>query len=45
MSLDRKFNEDSKNVNFSLQVGITGEFVLDCRTVFLAHQTLRPLSL
>jgi len=34
MSLDRKFNGDFKNVLktviFSLQVGITGDFVLDC---------------
>jgi len=32
--LDRKFNEDSKNVLktliFSLQVGFTSDFVLDC---------------
>jgi len=34
MSLDRKFSEDSKNmlktVIFSLQVGFTSNFVLDC---------------
>jgi len=32
--LDRKFNEDSKNVLktviFLLQVGFTGDFILDC---------------
>jgi len=35
--LDKKFNEDSKNVvktvTFSLQVGSTGDFVPDCQTV------------
>jgi len=34
MLLDRKFNEDSSNVLktviFSLQVGLTGDFVPDC---------------
>jgi len=34
MSLDRKFNEDSKNVlkivTFSLQVGFSGNFVAGC---------------
>jgi len=34
MLLDRKFNEDSKNVLktvfFSPQVGLTGDFVPDC---------------
>jgi len=34
MSLDRKFNEDSRNVLktviFSLQVGFLGDFVTDC---------------
>jgi len=43
MSLDRTFNEDSKKVLktviLSLQVGITGDFVLDCRIVLLADQT------
>jgi len=42
MSLDRKFNENSKNVLetviFSLQVGFTGDFVH--QTVLLAVQTL-----
>jgi len=37
MSLDRKFNEDSKNVlrNMirSLQVGFTSNFVPDCQSV------------
>jgi len=46
MSLDRKLNKDSKNVLktviFSLQVGITGDFVFDCRIVLLADQTLTP---
>jgi len=32
--IDRKFNEDSKNVlktvTFSLQVGFTSDFVLEC---------------
>jgi len=32
--LNRKFNEDSKNVlktvSFSLQIGFTGDFVPDC---------------
>jgi len=43
MSLDRKFNGNSKNVLktviFSLQVGFTGDFVLDCGTVFLFYDT------
>jgi len=34
MSLDRKYNEDSKNVLkiviFSLQVGFSGNFVAEC---------------
>jgi len=34
MSLDRKFNEDSKNVLknmiWSLQVGFTSDFIPDC---------------
>jgi len=46
MSLGRKLNEDSKNVFktviFLLQVGFTGDFVLDCRIVFLADQMLTP---
>jgi len=37
MFLGRKFNKDSKNVLktviFSLQVGLTGNFVSDCQTV------------
>jgi len=50
MSLDRKLNEDSKNVFktviFSLQVGFTVDFVPDClsgstnvNTVFLPDST------
>jgi len=38
--LDRKFNEDSKNVLkiviFSLQVGFTGDFVLDCLSNYVS---------
>jgi len=37
MLLDRKLNEDSKNVLktiiFSLQVGLTSNFVPDCQTM------------
>jgi len=47
MSLDRKFNEDSKNVLkiliFSLQVGFRGNFVPDCQNVFLADQILTTI--
>jgi len=45
--LDRKFNEDSKNVLktviFALKVGLTGDFVPDFQTVFLAVQTLTTI--
>jgi len=48
MSLDRKFNEDSKNVLttviFSLQVGFTGDFVPDCSyKLCFWHQILTPI--
>jgi len=48
-TLDRKFNEDSKNVpktvSFSLQVGFTGDFVslLFFQILFLALQNLTLL--
>jgi len=46
--LNRKFNEDSKNVLrtviFSLQVGFTDDFVPDCfyKLYFLAETTFLP---
>jgi len=51
VSVDRKFNEDSKNVLktvlFSLQVASTGNFVLDCpfklAVWLVAVQNLTPL--
>jgi len=47
--LNRKFNEDSKNVLktviFLLQVGFTSDFVPECPfKLFLAVQTLTPFS-
>jgi len=46
--LDRKFDEDFKNVLktviFSLQVGLTDDFIFDCSLkLFLAVQILTPL--